>query len=221
MPRRRRGRQPDPRRDQLSPAAHQGGGGGRGGDGDGGGRGHVDPSGFSPAPPPTVSFTVAPPPAASFPASPFPTVAPPAVSPVGLPLPALASWDSSEASSSARPPVSDSTSAAALSCEIAKRPGCGTIGKRIVVRANHFLVEVADRDLHHYDVSSCTQILFFFSFFFFNILYIYGDEIFFFFLSNLFYFIVLHVFICGYMHDMFCCFNLNCKRFPSHLRLLH
>jgi eukaryotic translation initiation factor 2C len=178
MPRRRRGRQPDPRRDQPSPAAHQGVGGGRGGDG--GGRGHVDPSGFSPAPPPTVSFTVAPPPAASFPASPFPTVAPPAVSPAGPPLPALASWDSSEASSSARPPVSDSTSAAALSCEIAKRPGCGTIGKRIVVRANHFLVEVADRDLHHYDVSSCTQILFFFSFFFFNILYIYGDDIFFF-----------------------------------------
>ncbi|XP_062158569.1 protein argonaute 5-like isoform X2 [Alnus glutinosa] len=156
MPRRRRGRQPDPRRDQPSPAAHQGGGGGRGGDG--GGRGHVDPSGFSPAPPPTVSFTVAPPPAASFPASPFPTVAPAAVSPAGPPLPALASWDSSEASSSARPPVSDSTSAAALSCEIAKRPGCGTIGKRIVVRANHFLVEVADRDLHHYDVSITPEV---------------------------------------------------------------
>lgn len=32
------------------------------------------------------------------------------------------------------------------------RPGYGTIGRRCTVRANHFMVEVADRDLHHYDV---------------------------------------------------------------------
>ncbi|CAO2813226.1 unnamed protein product [Amaranthus hypochondriacus] len=34
-----------------------------------------------------------------------------------------------------------------------KRPGFGTIGLKCVVRANHFLVELADRDFHHYDVS--------------------------------------------------------------------
>lgn len=33
------------------------------------------------------------------------------------------------------------------------RPGFGTVGMRCVVKANHFLVEVANRDLHHYDVS--------------------------------------------------------------------
>ncbi|BFG28423.1 hypothetical protein CerSpe_146970 [Prunus speciosa] len=33
------------------------------------------------------------------------------------------------------------------------RPGLGTSGTRIQVRANHFLVKFEDRDLHHYDVS--------------------------------------------------------------------
>lgn len=33
------------------------------------------------------------------------------------------------------------------------RPDFGRFGKRIQVRANHFLVDVADRNLHHYDVS--------------------------------------------------------------------
>ncbi|XP_074576149.1 protein argonaute MEL1-like [Curcuma longa] len=33
------------------------------------------------------------------------------------------------------------------------RPDFGTVGKKCVVRANHFLVEVADNDLFHYDVS--------------------------------------------------------------------
>ncbi|OIW05841.1 hypothetical protein TanjilG_23627 [Lupinus angustifolius] len=33
------------------------------------------------------------------------------------------------------------------------RPNYGTLGKKIRIRANHFLVQVADRDLHHYDVA--------------------------------------------------------------------
>lgn len=33
------------------------------------------------------------------------------------------------------------------------RPGFGRMGNRIVIKANHFLVAVADRDLNHYDVS--------------------------------------------------------------------
>lgn len=36
---------------------------------------------------------------------------------------------------------------------VAKRPGYGTIGRKVVVRANHFLVQVEDKDLYHYDVS--------------------------------------------------------------------
>ncbi|XP_059455090.1 protein argonaute 1-like [Corylus avellana] len=149
MPRRRRGR-------------GRGGGGGQGG----GGSGPGAPPGSSPPAPPTAFLSVAPP-ATSFPATPSAVA-----SPAGPPPLALASRDSSVASSSALPLVSDSTSVAPLSREIddkltllqvpaplqfpftfPKRPGYGTIGKRIAVRANHFLVEVADRDLHHYAVS--------------------------------------------------------------------
>jgi eukaryotic translation initiation factor 2C len=32
------------------------------------------------------------------------------------------------------------------------RPGFGTIGKRCRVRANHFLVQVEDKNIYHYDV---------------------------------------------------------------------
>ncbi|CAN6322278.1 unnamed protein product [Urochloa humidicola] len=33
------------------------------------------------------------------------------------------------------------------------RPGLGTVGKKVMIRANHFLVDVADNNLFHYDVS--------------------------------------------------------------------
>jgi eukaryotic translation initiation factor 2C len=35
----------------------------------------------------------------------------------------------------------------------APRPGAGTVGKKCIVRANHFLVQVAENNLYHYDVS--------------------------------------------------------------------
>ncbi|KAK4286389.1 hypothetical protein QN277_002950 [Acacia crassicarpa] len=38
------------------------------------------------------------------------------------------------------------------------RPDFGRMGRRVQVRANHFLVDVADRDLHHYDVSITPEI---------------------------------------------------------------
>ncbi|XP_073158792.1 protein argonaute MEL1 [Henckelia pumila] len=38
------------------------------------------------------------------------------------------------------------------------RPGFGTMGQKVTVRANHFLVQVADRDLHHYDVSITPEV---------------------------------------------------------------
>jgi eukaryotic translation initiation factor 2C len=34
------------------------------------------------------------------------------------------------------------------------RPGYGVTGRKIKVRANHFKVDVVEKDLHHYDVSS-------------------------------------------------------------------
>ncbi|KAI5013298.1 hypothetical protein ZWY2020_028252 [Hordeum vulgare] len=36
------------------------------------------------------------------------------------------------------------------------RPGFGTIGRRCRVRANHFLVQVADKEIYHYDVCTIT-----------------------------------------------------------------
>ncbi|KAJ0238931.1 Protein argonaute 5 [Hirschfeldia incana] len=39
------------------------------------------------------------------------------------------------------------------------RPGFGSAGKKVTIRANHFLVQVADRDLYHYDVSISPEVI--------------------------------------------------------------
>ncbi|KAM1040513.1 hypothetical protein TB2_029352 [Malus domestica] len=38
------------------------------------------------------------------------------------------------------------------------RPGYGKVGEKVQVRANHFLMEVRERDLHHYDVSITPEV---------------------------------------------------------------
>lgn len=38
------------------------------------------------------------------------------------------------------------------------RPGFGKLGMKVIIKANHFLVEVADRDLNHYDVSISPEV---------------------------------------------------------------
>jgi hypothetical protein len=52
----------------------------------------------------------------------------------------------------------------ASSVKFAQRPDHGTVGSRCLIRANHFLVELADRDLHHYDVMLTFFLLYFFFF---------------------------------------------------------
>ena len=42
-----------------------------------------------------------------------------------------------------------------------RRPGFGTLGKKCAVRANHFQVEVKDRDYYHYDVNFFLHIILF------------------------------------------------------------
>ncbi|XP_044361741.1 protein argonaute 12-like [Triticum aestivum] len=42
--------------------------------------------------------------------------------------------------------------ASSKSTEFPARPGYGTAGKRCRVRANHLLVQVADKEIYHYDV---------------------------------------------------------------------
>ncbi|CAN1134896.1 Protein argonaute MEL1 [Linum perenne] len=41
----------------------------------------------------------------------------------------------------------------AKSVKFVARPDYGSVGTKCVIQANHFLVELSDRDLHHYDVS--------------------------------------------------------------------
>ncbi|KAJ4841784.1 argonaute 5 [Turnera subulata] len=39
-----------------------------------------------------------------------------------------------------------------------KRPGLGTRGRQIMVKANHFAVQIADKDLYHYDVTISPEV---------------------------------------------------------------
>ncbi|KAI3847135.1 hypothetical protein MKX03_001251, partial [Papaver bracteatum] len=58
-------------------------------------------------------------------------------------------------------PVSTVTATPPASSKAVKypaRPGFGTIGVKCVVKANHFLVKLADKDLHHYDVSITPEV---------------------------------------------------------------
>ena len=40
------------------------------------------------------------------------------------------------------------------SLSLAPRPGYGQVGTKCIVKANHFLAELPDKDLNQYDVSS-------------------------------------------------------------------
>ncbi|OIW08525.1 hypothetical protein TanjilG_03201 [Lupinus angustifolius] len=158
--------QPDQRRDRPSPAQPtpaetsgrgrgRGRGGGRGVSGQGRGATHV--------PSPVIGSSSPAPVFGSQPTAPV----------IGSSLQAhvVSSASSSVAPPPAAAPTTAPTSVEAMSSEVAERltlqppapssskavrfpnrPGYGTRGKKIRIRANHFLVQVADRDLHHYDV---------------------------------------------------------------------
>ncbi|GMY15910.1 protein argonaute 5-like isoform X1 [Fagus crenata] len=101
--------------------------------------------------------------------------------PVAPPLEAASSSEDSAltAWNSAPPPIpaSSSSSVASLNSEVqskltlqdpapvaqalslSQRPGYGTVGKKVMVCANHFLVKVANTDIHQYDVSITPEIL--------------------------------------------------------------
>ncbi|KAA8544172.1 hypothetical protein F0562_022192 [Nyssa sinensis] len=161
-----------PRRDQPSPVPSSGRGGGRG-------RGAGGSAGFQAPPParypPAASHSA--PPSVPSPSeiasssaaapsttllsrdvekkltlgSPAPTQSPPPPPPqqsqsqpsVQAPAETTLSVQPPPSSKALRPPL---------------RPGYGTVGRKCVVRANHFLVQVADRDLHHYDVSITPEV---------------------------------------------------------------
>ncbi|KAJ9178015.1 hypothetical protein P3X46_009935 [Hevea brasiliensis] len=178
MSRRGGGRRQDSRRDQQSsspsPSFQRGGGGSRGGR-DGSGRAG---RGYNPAP----TFTqAAPPQASAFPpisrsaVSAFPTSVAPSPTPEAVVSSMRAPLSQAAASSSAavdelgremeqKLTTGDQVTKAGMPPASSKavrftpRPGYGTAGKKCVVKANHFLVEIADRDLCHYDVTITPEV---------------------------------------------------------------
>ncbi|KAL3530464.1 hypothetical protein ACH5RR_009786 [Cinchona calisaya] len=120
-------------RGQHSPSV--GSSGGRGGGGGGGGRGRGSSSGYNVPPPPEYQAA--------------------AMSAMSQELEQKVKIQTSTPVQKAEelPPGSSTA------MKFPARPGYGTVGRKCVVRANHFLVEVADKDLHHYDVSISPEVL--------------------------------------------------------------
>ncbi|XP_057480952.1 protein argonaute 5-like [Actinidia eriantha] len=143
-----------PRRDPPSPAG-RGGGRGRGGGG--------EPAPYQAAPPP-----VRPPPmSADYPSLPSPSTSA-AVSSISREVERRLTLQPSTTpsvqahqppQSSVQPPLAQTPPpSSSMSYRPPARPGFGTIGRRCIVRANHFLVQVVDKDLHHYDVAITPEV---------------------------------------------------------------
>ncbi|KAM7274963.1 hypothetical protein ACFE04_016829 [Oxalis oulophora] len=139
-----------PSRDQAYPALQGGrgrGDGGRGRGRGGGGRG----GGGSVAPAPQAS--VRPPqPSAVAPTAPI------AASPAPVPVPSSSSAAASLASNmqtklTVGAPTTPLPPASSKAIRFPARPDYGKAGTKCLIKANHFLVKVADKDLNHYDVT--------------------------------------------------------------------
>ncbi|KAJ0982366.1 hypothetical protein J5N97_010621 [Dioscorea zingiberensis] len=137
-----------PLRQQPGGVQSQPRGGGRGG---GRGRGFTGGSGGAGAGPDRPSFQ----PAASAPAAP-PRHAPQADLPASSAQEALSLETEKKlviGEPSGSPPPVDLIPVSTKGMKHPPRPGFGTAGRKCVVRANHFLVQVSNKDLHHYDVA--------------------------------------------------------------------
>ncbi|CAL8999746.1 unnamed protein product [Prunus brigantina] len=175
-----RGRHYDQSSGSDAPSFHRGGGGGRRGRGrDGGappsfpsesgpsqrGRGRAGGSGVV-APAPVQAYAPPPPSQTHAPQPPAQAYAPPPPAQAYAPPPPA----TVQASSSSAPPspliaemeqkltLTTPPPSSSKAIRVPARPGFGTLGTRIQVRANHFLVEVKERDLHHYDVSITPEV---------------------------------------------------------------
>ncbi|KAL7173807.1 hypothetical protein ACSBR2_033131 [Camellia fascicularis] len=145
------------------------------GGGDGGGRGRAQPrtglpspapqgrgrgrGGTGPAPSQAPPPTVSQPPVVSH--SPPPSQAPSSSSTTRTEVSSLSQDVESKLSLQTSPsPVQPMTvvPSSSKSLRPPARPGYGTIGRKCIVRANHFLVDVANKDLHHYDVTITPEV---------------------------------------------------------------
>ncbi|KAM0912631.1 hypothetical protein ACQ4PT_012687 [Festuca glaucescens] len=132
------------------------------------------PAPYAPAPSPAVTIrapsptpaTVRAPPQAAAPPTPTPSTATVAkeleqklfVTETALAPPAAAAAAAVAASQPGQPasekaPEVDLAPVSKKGLAHPARPGAGTAGKKVMIRANHFLVNVADNNLFHYDVS--------------------------------------------------------------------
>ncbi|KAI4334305.1 hypothetical protein L6164_019015 [Bauhinia variegata] len=159
MSRRGGNRQPENRRSQPSPPTSSHSiRGGRAGRGRGGTHVSVSPPAPSPASYPPLSSVVPPsrPSEASSSSSPpqphMPSSAASSVVSSSAPVAALSS--ELEQGLTLHPSVPSSSKA----IRFPDRPNYGKMGKKTLVRANHFSVQVANRDIHHYDVSITPEI---------------------------------------------------------------
>lgn len=150
-----RGRGQDYGHGQPSSGFPRGGGGGRG-------RGRDSSGGRSSGPPPSSSSYTTLPPSQVAPTQPPPTSVPPATALVSSGVESeLSQKLTLEPQVPARVPHIPSSSKAIV--RFPPRPGFGTVGRVCRVRANHFLVNIADStDLHHYNVTSLSLLLSFF-----------------------------------------------------------
>ncbi|KAI5388901.1 protein argonaute 5 [Lathyrus oleraceus] len=172
MSRRGGGNHPDNRRSQPSPAQQSSvnaAGSGRGrGRGSRGGRTAGSSSSVHPPPPSYASAPVTVPPSVAAPVVP-PSVAAPVVPPSiaasvassssapNLPSPATVSIETLSAEVKQKATLQSAPSSQ-KAIRFPNRPDYGRLGRKIQVRANHFQLQVADRDLHHYDVSISPEI---------------------------------------------------------------
>lgn len=158
MSRRGGGNHPDNRRSQPSPAQQSSvnaAGSGRGrGRGSRGGRTAGSSSSVHPPPPSYASAPVTVPPSVAAPIVP-PSIAASVASSSSapnLPSPATVSIETLSAEVKQKATLQSAPSSQ-KAIRFPNRPDYGRLGRKIQVRANHFQLQVADRDLHHYDVS--------------------------------------------------------------------
>ncbi|KAH9700158.1 protein argonaute 5 [Citrus sinensis] len=148
------GRRPDSRRDQptqaRAPSFQRGGGGaagprgrGRQGHRGGAGRGSHSGSGAAPSSPHTASTSTEP-----APSSPSVSASAPSSSSVSTLV-----EETEQKLTLAAPAAATLPPSSSRAVRLPVRPGFGTRGRKCVVRANHFMVQLAKRDIHHYDVS--------------------------------------------------------------------
>ncbi|KAH9700178.1 protein argonaute 5 [Citrus sinensis] len=155
------GRRPDSRRDQPTqapaPSFQRGGGGaagprgrGRQGQRGGAGRGSHSGSGAAPSSPHTASTSTAPAPSS-------PSVSASASAPSSSSVSTLVE-ETEQKLTLAAPAAATLPPSSSQAMRFPVRPGFGTVGKKCVVRANHFMVQLAERDIHHYDVSITPEV---------------------------------------------------------------